>query len=52
MTLVPAFAAVGFGKLDAIAFNFIDRADMNAVRADYFHMFFYVRHLLSYLNEA
>jgi hypothetical protein len=52
MTPVPALAAIGFGELDAVAFNFIDRANMNAVRADHFHMFFYFRHLLFSLNEA
>jgi hypothetical protein len=44
MTLVLALAAIGFGKLDAIAFYPIDGADVNAVRADDFHVFFDIRH--------
>ena len=36
-------AAVGLGELDTIAFDLIDGAEMDAVGADHFHMFFDVR---------
>jgi len=52
MTLVMTFATIGFGKLNAIAFDLIDGADVNAVGSDYFHMFFDVGHLRSFLSEA
>jgi hypothetical protein len=39
MTFVASLAAVFFGQLDPIALDLIDRTDMDAVRADYFHVF-------------
>jgi hypothetical protein len=38
--LVSAFTAVFFGELDSSAFDFINRADVNAIGANDFHMFF------------
>jgi len=39
MVLLVAFAAVGPDELDAIVFDSVDRADVSAIGADYFHMF-------------
>jgi hypothetical protein len=39
MTFVASLTAVFFGQLDSIALDLIDRTDMDAVRADYFHVF-------------
>jgi hypothetical protein len=40
VSFVSAFAAVFLGELDTSAFDIIDHADVNTVRADYFHVFF------------
>ncbi len=40
VALVAAFAAVGLGQLDPAALEAVDGADMHAVGADDFHMFF------------
>jgi len=45
VSLMPALAAIGFGQLDLAVFNPVDGADMHAVRADHFHVFFDVVHL-------
>jgi hypothetical protein len=37
---VGSFSAILPGQLDAVAFQLIDGADMNAVRAYYFHVLF------------
>jgi hypothetical protein len=36
---MASLAAVGLGQLDALAVDMVDRADMDAVGADDFHMF-------------
>src|SRR6516165_5988155 len=38
MALVAALAAVLLGQLDAVAFDAVDGADVNAVGPDHFHM--------------
>lgn len=38
MPSMPAHPAVGLGELDAAPFDLVDRADMDAVGADHFHM--------------
>src|SRR6476646_7767325 len=40
MAFVPTLAAVSLSQFDAVLFDPIDGADMNAVRANYFHMLF------------
>src|SRR3979411_911915 len=35
---VISFAAVGLGELDPAVFDLVDGPDMNAIRADHFHM--------------
>src|SRR6202795_1249587 len=42
VSLVIAFAAIGAGELDPATFNAIDGSDVNAVRADHFHVLLYV----------
>jgi hypothetical protein len=44
MTFVASLAAVFFGQLDPIALDLIDRTDVDAVRADYFHVFLDISH--------
>jgi hypothetical protein len=44
VTLVASFAAVFFGQFDAVAFNLINRTDMDPISADDFHMLLNVRH--------
>ena len=39
MVVMVAFAAIFFGQLDAAALDTIHGADMDAIRADHFHMF-------------
>jgi hypothetical protein len=39
MALVAPFAAVLFGQLDAAAFNCVDGANVDTIRADDFHVF-------------
>src|ERR1700736_2964563 len=41
MAFVTSFAAIGLGELDPATFNAIDGSDVNAVRADYFHVLLY-----------
>jgi hypothetical protein len=38
VAFVFAFAAIGLGQFYFLAFNLVDRADMDAVGADDFHM--------------
>src|SRR4029079_11322791 len=40
MAFVPTLATVSRSQFDAVLFDPIDGADMNAVRANYFHMLF------------
>jgi hypothetical protein len=44
MTLVASLAAVFLGQLDPIALDLIDRADVDAVCADDFHVFLDLGH--------
>ena len=39
VAFMAAHAAVGFGQLDAVAFNLVYRSDMDAVGANDFGMF-------------
>src|ERR1700754_3385311 len=39
MALVTSLAAVGLRQLDPVFLNTIDGPDVNAIRADHFHMF-------------
>jgi hypothetical protein len=41
VALVTSFAAVGLGELDPAVFDAIDGSDVNAVRADHFHVLLY-----------
>ena len=43
---VAALAAVSLGQLDAVAFDTIDSSNVNAVRADDFHMLSYTLHVM------
>ena len=45
MPLVTSFAAVGPGEPDPAVFDAIDGSDVNAIRADHFHMLLYDRRL-------
>jgi hypothetical protein len=45
MALVASLAAVLFSQLDAVAFNLINRANMDTIGPDYFHVLFDVSHL-------
>ena len=47
MALVRTFSTILFGQLDAAAFDLINRADVHAVSADDFHMFFNVHFAFS-----
>jgi hypothetical protein len=44
MASVPTFATISLGQFDAVPFDPIDGADMDAVRANYFHMLFNTAH--------
>ena len=44
MASVPTLATVSLGQFDAVLFDPIDGADMDAVRANYFHMLFDTAH--------
>src|SRR6188474_1067269 len=44
MAFVPTLATVSLGQFDAVLFDPIDGADMDAVRANYFHMLFDTAH--------
>ena len=44
VSLVPAFAAVGLDQLDPTIFNAINGSNVDAVRANYFHMLFDISH--------
>jgi hypothetical protein len=46
VTLVASLAAVLPGQLDPVAFDSIDRADVNAIGADHFHMFLDLCHAI------
>src|SRR6266849_5802172 len=41
VALVTSLAAIGLGELDPAVFNPIDGSDVNAVRADHFHVLLY-----------
>ena len=49
MALVAGLSAIGLGQFDAIALDLVDRTDMNAVGADYFHMFADCRKIAHFL---
>jgi hypothetical protein len=44
VAFVPTLATVSLGQFDAVIFDPIDGADMDAVRANYFHMLFDAAH--------
>src|SRR5262249_6486803 len=44
MASVPTLATVSLGQFDAILFDPVDGADMDAVRANHFHMLFDTAH--------
>jgi hypothetical protein len=44
MAFVPTLATVSLGQFDAVLFDPIDGADMDAIRANYFHMLFNTAH--------
>jgi hypothetical protein len=44
MAFVPTLAAVSLSQFDAVLFDPIDGADMDAIRANYFHMLFNSAH--------
>jgi hypothetical protein len=44
MALVASLAAVLFGQLDARALDLVDRANVDTIRADDFHVFLDVQH--------
>jgi hypothetical protein len=45
VAFVPTFATVSLGQFDAVIFDPVDGADMDAVRANYFHMLFDAAHI-------
>src|SRR3954469_14316802 len=47
VALVRALAAILFGQLDTFAFNLVHRADVDAIGADYFHVFSDFAHRIS-----
>ena len=47
VALVATLPAVLFSQLDAVAFDLVDGANVNAVRADNFHVLFDVGHWMS-----
>ena len=47
VTLVATLPAVLLSQLDAVAFDLVDGASVNAVRADNFHVLFDVGHWMS-----
>ena len=44
MAFVPTLATVSLGQFDAVLFDPVDGADMDAVRANYFHMLLNAAH--------